>query len=166
MEPIIIGIDPGATGALAVYDKQANEIVGIIDMPMTEQILTTKKKKKSINGKYLFEILEAWKNMAFASDRKLIVHIEKVQAFTKQSAIASFNFGYAACWPEALCVALDIEYKLITPQKWKRHFFLQATEKDAARQYVLKMFPETARYLTRKKDVDRADAVLLAVYED
>lgn len=165
MTDLIIGVDPGNDGALALYDFTNAKVLSIVDMPCTERILTTGKKLREINGKELLKLFHKYRDYALENNADIFCHIEKVQGFSKQSAVASFNFGKSACWPEAFCVVLGIEYRLISPQQWKKQMGLIVEEKDAARQLVLKIFPYCGKYLKRKKDVDRADAVLLAMYK-
>lgn len=161
----VIGIDPGASGALALYDVTSAKIVDLRDTPNNQNILTTGKKTKQILFDSLRSILEDWKQLALSQNANLYVHIEKVNAFSKQSAPAAFNFGYAAAIPFSICQMLDLEVKLIPAVTWKNQFGLKASEKDAARLLVLQMFPYLSNVLKRKMDVDRADAVLIAVYK-
>ena len=96
---------------------------------------------------------------------KFHVHIERVAAFSKQSAPAAFNFGYAVAVPAVVARILDYEPLFISPAVWKRQFGLQTSYKDESRQLVLELFPYLAKQLKRKKDVDKADAVLIACYK-
>lgn len=161
----VIGIDPGATGALALYSVTDATVMAVQDMPHIELTLTTGKKSKRVDIQRLREILEQWKFLTLEKDAQLYVHIEQVQAFSKQSAPAAFNFGYAAAIPFAVCTMLDMDIKFIHPNTWKNQFGLKASAKDESRLLALKLFPYLSNILKRKLDVDRADAILLATYK-
>jgi hypothetical protein len=160
----VVGIDPGAHGAVALYDVTNGRIVKVFDMPSAEKILTTGKRTHVLDVVALKDYFEQIVEFTVSQDALLYVHIEKVQAFGKQSAPAAFNFGYTAAIPYTLWIALGYQPKLIPPQTWKKYCGLQATDKDAARQFVLRVFPDLTDVLKYKKDVDRADAILIAMY--
>lgn len=164
MNEFVLGIDPGAGGALALYDVTNGRVLKVTDMPFTEHKLTTGKITKRVDMlelKYIFEQIHEY---AIAKDAVLYIHIEKVQAFGKQSAPAAFNFGYSAAIPETMCIMLGYVPKLIPPQTWKKQAGLQASAKDEARLLVRQLFPELKKQLKYKNQVDRADAILIAMY--
>jgi len=161
----VIGIDPGATGALALYNVTRAAVLAVKDMPSNTVVLTSGKKSNRVDFDQLREILEQWKLAALKVDASIYVHIEHVQAFGKQSAPAAFNFGYAAAIPFAICRMLDLEVRLVHPATWKNQFGLKASAKDEARLLALKLFPYLDNHLRRKMDVDRADAILMAAYK-
>lgn len=165
MTDYVIGIDPGATGALALFNCQAGSIEKVWDMPNNQMHLTTGKKTKRVEIDALLNIFDLIIASIDLESDNLIVHIEKVQAFGKQAAPAAFNFGYAAALPFAIARAMTLEVKLIAPQTWKRQYNLQASAKDDARLLVRNLFPYLRSNLARKQDVDRADAVLIACYK-
>jgi len=164
MLELVLGIDPGAAGALALYDVTNGRVISVKDMPFTEHKLTTGKLSKSVDKLELKFMLEQVYEYSIEHDAALHVHIEKVQAFGKQSAPAAFNFGYAAAIPETMCIMLGLVPKLIAPQTWKRQAGLQASAKDEARLLVRQLFPGLREVLKYKKDVDKADAILIAMY--
>ena len=163
---LVLGIDPGVNGALALIDADKREIINIWDTPNYEEVLTTGKLRKSIDVEELVRIFDRIETMEAQSSGPVQVKIEKVQAFGKQSAPAAFNFGYAAAIPYALATAYSWEIELISPVAWKRYHTLQATSKDAARIKVRNAFPQHKDWFKRKLDVDRADAVLIAFYKE
>jgi len=161
----VLGIDPGASGALALYDVTNGRVLKLWDMPNTSMILTTGKKTNRVDIPALIKIFEFVEDMAQEMEATLYVHIEKVQAFSKQSAPAAFNFGAAATVPQVLAVAFGYPPVMIPPQTWKKQIGLQASAKDDARLLVLRLFPNLKDALKRKLDVDRADAILIAMYK-
>ncbi len=171
MNEFVLGIDPGATGALALMNCQEGRILKVWDMPHKTITLTTGKKSNRVKTSDLIAIFEEVATyLDEETEDKLYVHIEKVQAFGKQSAPAAFNFGYAAHAPFAIASTFKhwfypyVEIRLISPNIWKRQFNLLVTEKDEARQLVLRSFPQLKDLLKFKYNVDRADAILLSLY--
>ena len=145
-----IGIDPGNTGAVAVLNNDGT-FFECFDIP-----LKAEGKNKIIDSEYLrFQMDTAWtKN----------VYLETVHAMPNQGVTSMFNFGQGYGIIKGVLGGLDIEYTLVTPQSWKKHHGLLKTDKDAARLKAIELFPEAEQYLQRKKDIGRADALLIAAY--
>jgi len=160
----VLGIDPGVHGALSLIEPVSRTIINIWDMPNYSEVLTTGKKRVSIDVDKLGEIFKTMGFAAAGDDVQIRVQIEKVQAYGKQSAPAAFNFGYAAAIPYIYCKILEWPVTFISAVSWKKQFGITATKKDAARLLVIQYFPNHRDYFTRKMDVDRADATLIAMY--
>lgn len=160
----ILGIDPGVNGALALVEPVSRTIINIWDTPNYTETLTTGKNRKSIKIDALINIYKVIQQAAAGDDIDIKVQIERVQAYGKQSAPAAFNFGYAAAIPYVMARVFEWPIAYVSSVSWKRQFQLQATNKDAARIFVLKHFPKQSEFFKRKKDIDRADAVLIAFY--
>lgn len=167
MTDFVLGIDPGATGALALYNCHEAIFKFVMDMPHDKITLTTGKNTNRVNIKELINIFDfVISNLNLEDDTDTLhVHIEKVQAFGKQSAPAAFNFGYAASIPFTIAKCFGYEPVMIPPQTWKRQYNLQASEKDEARLLALSLFPACDEILKLKKYIDRADAMLIACYK-
>jgi hypothetical protein len=162
MSKLILGIDPGANGALALFAPESGELIWVKDMPNKRMQLSTGKITYKVDFDALYEIFEILKTNEINLNYTITVHIEKVQAYGKQSAPAAFNFGYAAAIPYALARAFNFEVKFVHPAVWKRAIGLQASAKDEARELAIKLFPTFKEQLRLKKYVDRADAILIA----
>ena len=52
----------------------------------------------------------------------------------------------------------------VRPVKWKKYYNLIKTEKDASRTKVIEIFPYISAKLSKKKDANKADAILLASF--
>ena len=50
------------------------------------------------------------------------------------------------------------------PSKWKKHFELINSSKDASRTKVIEMYPSLSNQLAKKKDVNKSDAILIAKF--
>ncbi len=75
-----------------------------------------------------------------------------------------FNFGQSFGVIKCVCSALSLPIYFIRPTKWKKHFNLINVNKDASRTKAIEIYPEISNKLSRKKDSNRADAILIARY--
>ena len=153
----IIGIDPGISGSVCFF--QDGKIVDVIEMPtMTEG----KKNKKQVNGSQIFnEISERIKKI----DKKDIkVIIEQVSAMPGQGVTSMFNFGQSFGILKGICSAMQLPMYFVRPAKWKKYFGLINSEKDASRTKAIQIFPYFSSQLSRKKDSNKADAILIASF--
>ena len=154
---LIIAIDPGISGSICFF--QDGEIKDVIEMPtMTEG----KKNKKQVNGSQIFnEILERIKKI----DKKNIkVVIEQVSAMPGQGVTSMFNFGQSFGILKGICSAMQLPMYFVRPAKWKKYFNLLNSEKDASRTKAIEIFPYFSSQLSRKKDSNKADAILIASF--
>ena len=154
---LIIGIDPGISGSICFL--QDGKIVDVVEMPtMTEG----KKNKKQVNGSQIFnEISEKIKKL----DKKEIkVVIEQVSAMPGQGVTSMFNFGQSFGILKGICSAMQLPMYFVRPAKWKKYFNLINSEKDASRTRAIEIFPYFSGQLSRKKDSNKADAILIASF--
>ncbi len=153
--PLIVAIDPGATGAIALVDTE-HKHHEVVDMPVVLPPKRKGGKKPSpmVDGRALAKMLRGLDGA--------IVVIEKVGAMPGQGVTSMFNFGNSAGCARGVVEALGYDLVFVTPQVWKKKHALLGTEKDAARVLALKKFPELASRLKRKKDGGRGDALLIA----
>ena len=154
---LIIGIDPGISGSICFF--QDGKIIDVIEMPtMTEG----KKNKKQVNGSQIFnEISERIKEI----DKKDIkVVIEQVSAMPGQGVTSMFNFGQAYGILKGICSSMQLPMYFVRPTKWKKYFNLINSEKDASRTKAIEIFPYFSSQLSRKKDSNKADAILIASF--
>ena len=121
-----------------------------------------KKNKKQVNGAQIYnEISERIKNIP---KNEINVVLEKVSAMPGQGVTSMFNFGQSFGVIKGICSALGLPIYFVRPTKWKKHFNLIKTNKDASRTKVIEVYPEISSKLHRKKDSNRADAILIALY--
>ncbi len=152
---ILIGIDPGVSGALSVYEHK--KLIEVLDMPTMSE---GKKNKKQINSAQLsLEI----KKRVNGSDENAVV-IEHVTAMPGQGVTSMFNFGQSFGVIKGICSALNLPVYFVRPVKWKKHFNLIGSSKDASRTKAIEMFPSFSDNMTRKKDANKADAILIGRY--
>ena len=152
---IIVGIDPGVSGAISVMENK--KVVEIFDMPT---MIDGKKNKKQVNGSQVTNIIKERLN----DGKEIIAVIEHVNAMPGQGVTSMFNFGQSFGVIKGICAALSIPTYFIRPTKWKKYFNLIKTNKDASRTKVIQIYPEISSQLSRKKDSNKADAILIARY--
>ena len=154
---LIIGIDPGISGSICFFED--GKIIEVVEMPtMTEG----KKNKKQVNGSQIYnEISKRIKNF----DKKDIkVIIEQVSAMPGQGVTSMFNFGQSYGILKGICAAMQLSMYLVRPAKCKKYFNLINSEKDASRTKAIEIFPYFSSNLSKKKDSNKADAILIASY--
>ena len=154
---LIIGIDPGISGSICFFHDGV--IRDVVEMPT---MIEGKKNKKQVNGSQIFnEISEKIKNM----DKKNIkVVIEHVTAMPGQGVTSMFNFGQSFGILKGICSAMQLSVYYVRPAKWKKYFNLINSEKDASRTRAIEIFPYYSSHLSRKKDSNKADAILIASF--
>ena len=92
------------------------------------------------------------------------VVIEQVAAMPGQGVTSMFNFGQSFGVLKGICSALQLSTYFIRPAKWKKHFNLINTSKDASRTRAIEIFPYFSSQLSKKKDSNKADAILIASF--
>ncbi len=153
----IIGIDPGISGAVCFFKD--GKIIDVIDMPSMSE---GKKNKKQVNGNQLFNEINFRLN-EISKDETCVV-VEHVTAMPGQGVTSMFNFGQSFGVIKGICSAMQLPIHFVRPAKWKKYFNLINTSKDASRSRAIEIFPKISEKLKRKKDTNKADAILIASY--
>ena len=151
----IIGIDPGLSGGIAILEN--NKIKEMFDMPVMAE---GKKNKRQLNSALLVQLIKD--NIGDINDS--VVVVEQVNAMPGQGVTSMFNFGQTFGAIKGICAALNLPIFFVRPAKWKKHFELINSSKDASRTKVIEMYPSIAEKLSKKKDVNKSDAILIARY--
>jgi hypothetical protein len=92
--------------------------------------------------------------------------MEAVHSMPKQGSASTFRFGESFGVLKGVMAAVGVTYCLVDPGVWKRRLQLLGEGKDAARMLAIEMFPGAAHDLQRKKDIGRADALLIAYWAE
>ena len=154
---LIIGIDPGISGSICFFKD--GKILDVIEMPtMTEG----KKNKKQVNGSQIYNEILKRINKLEISDVRVIV--EQVSAMPGQGVTSMFNFGQSFGILKGICSAMQLPIYFVRPAKWKKYFNLINSEKDASRTRAIEIFPYFSSQLSKKKDANKADAILIASF--
>ena len=131
---LIIGIDPGITGAICFFED--GKIIDVIEMPNMPE---GKKNKRQVNGAQIYnEISKKIKNL---EKENVKVIVEQVSAMPGQGVTSMFNFGQSFGVLKGICAALKLPIYFVRPVKWKKYFNLIKTNKDASRTKVIEIFP-------------------------
>ena len=154
---LIIGIDPGISGSICFFGD--GKIIDIIEMPTMAE---GKKNKRQVNGSQIYnEISKRVKNF---DKQNIRVIIEQVSAMPGQGVTSMFNFGQSYGILKGICSAMQLPMYFVRPAKWKKYFNLLNSEKDASRTKAIEIFPYFSSQLSRKKDSNKADAILIASF--
>ena len=154
---LIIGIDPGISGSICFFED--GKILEVIEMPtMTEG----KKNKKQVNGVQIYN--EFSKRINNTGNQDIRVIIEQVSAMPGQGVTSMFNFGQSFGIIKGVCAAMQLPMFFVRPAKWKKYFSLINSQKDASRTRAIEIFPYFSTQLSKKKDSNKADAILIASF--
>ena len=154
---LIIGIDPGISGSICFLDN--GKILDVIEMPI---MTDGKKNKKQVNGSQVYN--EITKRIKQFEKNQIRVVIEHVSAMPGQGVTSMFNFGQSFGILKGICTAMQLPMYFVRPTKWKKYFNLLNSEKDASRTRAIEIFPYFSSQLSRKKDSNKADAILIASF--
>ena len=154
---IIVGIDPGIAGAICFFSD--GKVIHVIDMPTMAE---GKKNKKQVNGRQIYNEIMLIKNKFM--NEKISVIVEQVSAMPGQGVTSMFNFGQSFGILKGICTAMQLPMYFVRPTKWKKYFNLLNSEKDASRTRAIEIFPYFSSQLSRKKDSNKADAILIASF--
>lgn len=149
----ILGVDPGASGALVILDTDDNNLT-VFDMPCVEVKRGTRNVRQ-VSAQLVVDLLHGHAlSHAF---------VEKVGAMPGQGVASMFAFGRAAGVIEGVLAGLCIPTTYVPPQEWQKAMRVTGG-KDGARSRAAQLWPGQATYFSRVKDDGRADAALIAAY--
>jgi crossover junction endodeoxyribonuclease RuvC len=152
--PGVLGIDPGTTGACALYSSHCSPESGlrwvIIDLPVLGS------GKKELHAGELMRWLQH-----FSPEHAVL---ELVHATPHWGNASTFQFGRMFGAIQATLACSGISHTLVTPREWKKFFNLKGPDKEASRVRAAHLFPDQSKVLARKLDQNRAEAMLIAYY--
>ena len=154
---LIIGIDPGISGSICFLKD--GKIIDVIEMPTMAE---GKKNKRQVNGSQIYN--EFLKRLNEFKNQEIRVIIEQVSAMPGQGVTSMFNFGQSFGILKGICSAMRLPMYFVRPTKWKKYFNLINSEKDASRTKAIEIFPYFSSQLAKKKDSNKADAILIASF--
>ena len=154
---LIIAIDPGINGAICFFEN--GEVKEVLEMPTMAE---GKKNKRQVNGRQIYnEISSRIENYKL---QDINVVVEQVSAMPGQGVTSMFNFGQSFGVIKGICSAMQLPIFFVRPAKWKKYFNLINSEKDASRTRAIEIFPYFSSELSKKKDANKADAILIASF--
>jgi len=150
--PIVIAIDPGASGACAV----------LLDQGARATAFPFKGEADFVS------LMQDYASLAKKEKREVYVYIEKVGGFiagNKTPGSAMFNFGRNAGFQLGVCQALGFRIEEVPPATWQKRFPCKtkrsengAQHKRELREHAAKRFPQL------KPTLATADALLILDY--
>lgn len=152
---MILGIDPGKTGAAAIYDPELDQLV-TYQLPKIWRIVN-KKKRFFVD----FRTFRAW-----LADVQPMVHrviLEDPTSLPGQGKVSAFSFGKTCGSIEGLLIGLGFEFTLVHPAKWKNAMDVPS-DKNQARARAKQLLPAHAEQFKDRADEGKAEAALLAYY--
>ena len=152
---LIIGIDPGISGSICFLEN--GKIIDVVEMPTMAE---GKKNKRQVNGSQIYNEISQRINNIQNQDIRII--IEQVSAMPGQGVTSMFNFGQSFGILKGICSAMQLPMYFVRPAKWKKYFGLINSEKDATRTKAIEIFPYFSSQLSKKKDSNKADEILIA----
>jgi len=146
---VIVGIDPGMSGAVVVVSGQ--RLVEVYDMPVDE-----------VNGRNCLSPARLSAMLSQVRDELTIdmVIVEHVQGVQQSGATSAFAFGRGFGTIEGVVAALSLPMTLVRPQRWTKALGV-GRDKGAHRAAASRLWPLDAKLFARVKDDGRADAALL-----
>ena len=154
---LVIGIDPGISGSICFFKD--GKIIDVIEMP---NMIDGKKNKRQVNGSQVYNEISSRITSIEKKDIKVV--IEQVSAMPGQGVTSMFNFGQSFGILKGICAAMQLSMYFVRPAKWKKYFNLIKSEKDASRTKAIEIFPYFSSQLSKKKDSNKADAILIACF--
>ena len=150
---IILGIDPGLDGAIAVL-TEAGELVAIHDMPT---LLDGAKGRRAVNPALFASIIR--------STQARRAYCELIGPRPTDGTTGAFGFGRSRGIIEGVLAAGGVPLAMIAPPVWKRVSSIAPGKenKDSARSVAISRWPSQAALFARKCDCDRAEAALIGL---
>lgn len=153
MSAVVVGIDPGKTGAIAVVNGLDGRLLGLYDMPVVDN---------KVSEDLLADLIEQVTTAYFLDD--VLAVVEHVSSMPKQGVASSFNFGESFGIIKGVLAGAAIPREYVRPHKWKAAMGLRGSDKDKSRRKAIDRWPSWSGSFKRKKDDGRAEAALLAAY--
>jgi len=160
---IVIGIDPGLTGALAVLDHRGLQAVQ--DMPIMQRALALGVVKNQVNAAALTQLLKGWLHDHDKNEFLVVLEHQapiRIKGKQPQGSSSVFSLGHTSGILEGVVVALGLSHQEVTPAVWKKALGLPGGAKNKAvvRARAQRLYPEAP--LTRVMDHNRAEAIMIA----
>lgn len=182
---IILGCDPGQSGAISAFDENTGVLIDVIDMPvrlMKEPVTRKRQSKYLSDGKTLRkkkappkkdnrkvfddEMLHQW--IDTLPDKPKFAYIESVASMPGQGVASTFKFGDMFGCIKGFMGGAKIPFSLVSPREWQISFDLYGVTKDKKQHKVLisekciEMYPTADIYGSRGGLKDgRSDAILI-----
>lgn len=150
---LILGIDPGLSGAYALLGPEGLQAVG--DLP-TVQKAHKGGSRSELSPHLLHEVIARLPKIDIAV-------VEQVTASPQMGTVSAFRFGECYGSINAVLACVGIRTEFVRPAAWKKALGLNS-DAEVSRAKALEYFPEASEFFMRKMDHNRAEAALLAEF--
>lgn len=157
----VLGIDPGISGAAAIFDSAIAKLVATLDLPVIGE-----DKSREIDALELMRwIKDQRPDHAYVENVFAMPSIPGADGERRSmGATSAFRFGGAVYSARSAVRCAEIPMTLVVPRVWKKHFGLSGPDKEQSRLRAIHLMPELSGAFSRKKDHARAEAALIAKY--
>ena len=156
---IVIGVDPGLTGAMTLLHAQRG-ILECADIPTCPNGTVGGSMRHWIDTEALSEVFKGWYFRHELALEAVSVAIERpipMPSLPAQTIASQFDtFGVLRA---VLARAGEVIY--VNPSAWKKLFGV-GSDKEKSRACVQRLYPNAAQHFARKKDHNRAESALIA----
>lgn len=158
MRTMIIGIDPGLTGAVAVIDPDGM-LTGVWDAP----VLKGRTGKTDFLLGTMATLIRDLTDAAAEADLSVHVALERVGTRPGESASGAFKFGTGWGMWQGIAATLNLPLTLITPQTWQKFMLpgMNKGNKDVSRLRAMQLWPTRSEWFKLKKHDGRAEAAMI-----
>ena len=151
---IVLGCDPGLSGAVAIMDHDGS-LLNVFDIPTVEEAHGKGTRSRSSPALLQDELI--------GDVRIGVAFIEHVASSPQMGVTSAFRFGEAFGATLAVLACCGIRTELVRPQVWKKALGLN-NEGEVSRARALELWPTQSDWFKRKMDHNRAEAALIAEY--
>jgi crossover junction endodeoxyribonuclease RuvC len=154
-----MAVDPGLSGAVCFM--RDGELLDVQDVPTLPD-----NSNREVDVPRICRWIDKWSpEFAIIENVQPMPSIPGVDGVRRgMGAASSFRFGFAVGQLRATAACYGMRVRLVHPRTWKRHYGLKGPDKEQSRQLALELLPTASPYLTRRKDHNRAESVLIALY--
>ena len=155
---IVIGVDPGLSGAIAIVDSQYTVLA--------TTVMTVHGHEMDLTS------LANWLEAEIESNPypvPIIACIEKVSAMPHQGVKSMFTFGFNTGAIHGILASFSIPRYMVTPQIWQKAVlsFTNRGDKQASVNFCRRIYPDLnllATERSKKPHTGMADAICIARY--
>lgn len=150
--PLILGIDPGVSGAYAALNPTDNTLQWVLDLPTFQQ-----------KGKPRLDVSELSSRISIYSHDIAFAVVEDVHAMPGQGVVSMFTFGEAKGAAIGVISAHNIPIYFINPSVWKLSMGLSSIKEHSIKRFQ-KLFPDDVLTGNAKSKSNKAEAALIAYF--
>lgn len=166
---VVLGIDPGKHGALALLDSYG-EILWVEDMPLVGN---------QVDARELADLVFDAVSGTGEGNGECIAVIEDVHSSPQMGVVGAFSFGKSLGIVLGVCAAEAVRIEMVSPHRWKAAMRLNVptakgtkntfgrtgtAAKELARARAIDRWPRSRERFKNKKDADRAEAALIGLW--